>query len=110
MATFLAIVNPLIDFTDFCLKAYEEGLHRCTGRTYEPLDKVDKDTAVWHAHGKLSLKVRSFLAKAPIFDFYSDVAQCVALVPDDLDAAAWTTTWTPASRPTRQHQALFSLF
>ena len=38
--------------------------------------------------------------------------QCVvALVPDDLDAAAWTTTWTPASRPTRQkHQALFSLF
>ena len=34
----------------------------------------------------------------------------VALVPDDLDAAAWTTTRTPASRPTRQHQALFSLF
>ena len=42
--------------------------------------------------------------------------QCVVValvVLDDLDAAAWTTTfWTPASRPTRhKHQALFfSLF
>ena len=83
MAQILSIVNPLVDCLDFCFNTVDAlGARCCGGNGYTTVDDptATTKTAKTTTRHKLAVRVRSFVAKAPILDCMSDLTQLAALI------------------------------